>query len=211
MSLNELTNKKEITNDTLQLTNRSDLNQDEYYNIKEVCDILSIKPHRLRYLEETLDLKIDRDNKSNRCYKKFDIKNLRYILDLKKQGLGYPVIKSMIESKSIDIPEHSDFNLKITEDTIKLFKSLIEESVSKLIISKLDNIENRLEKLEDIDKKLDKIQVTLLNIEKRNESLNKLVLNQVDACYYEVSKLLVAKRELYNKLKKKKLFGLINL
>ncbi len=69
------------------------------YKIGEVAEILGIEQHTLRYLEHTLRLKIQRDERGDRLYSEADLDTLRLILILKNEkGLNSTAIRMALAS-----------------------------------------------------------------------------------------------------------------
>lgn len=60
--------------------------------------MLGIEQHTLRYLETTLKIKIQRDERGDRMYSENNLETLRLVLQLKEKGLNTTAIKLALES-----------------------------------------------------------------------------------------------------------------
>ncbi|HRX22430.1 MAG TPA: MerR family transcriptional regulator, partial [Syntrophomonadaceae bacterium] len=69
-----------------------------YYKISEVAEILAIEQHTLRYLENSLGLRIKRNERGDRLYSETDLETLRLIIKLKEKGLNTTAIKMALEN-----------------------------------------------------------------------------------------------------------------
>ena len=70
--------------------------EDTVYYISEASKKVEVEPHVLRYWEEELNLKIERNEMGHRCYTGKDIETLRRIRQLKEQGLQLKAIKLVL-------------------------------------------------------------------------------------------------------------------
>lgn len=68
------------------------------YKIGEVSEMLAIEQHTLRYLENSLKIKIRRDERGDRLYTDSDIDTLRLVLKLKEKGLNTTAIRLALEN-----------------------------------------------------------------------------------------------------------------
>lgn len=89
-----------------------EVQEEKYYSVREVSDILKIEPYLLRYYEKELGLTIKRNNKSHRVYTGEDIELIRRIIDLREKGLQLKAIETIIKE-----------NKKITQDTYEELSS----------------------------------------------------------------------------------------
>ncbi|MGI6452296.1 MAG: MerR family transcriptional regulator [Syntrophomonadaceae bacterium] len=72
--------------------------KERYYKIGEVAEILGLEQHTLRYLENSLKLKIKRDERGDRLYTESDLDSLRLIIQLKEKGLNTTAIKLALDN-----------------------------------------------------------------------------------------------------------------
>ena len=68
------------------------------YKIGEVSEMLAIEQHTLRYLENSLKIRIRRDERGDRLYTDSDIDTLRLVLKLKEKGLNTTAIRLALEN-----------------------------------------------------------------------------------------------------------------
>lgn len=66
------------------------------YTIKDAAQKVSVETHVLRYWEEELGLKVERNGQGHRCYTEEDIELLQKIRDWKEQGLQLKAIRIML-------------------------------------------------------------------------------------------------------------------
>lgn len=71
--------------------------KDKKYTIKEASEILDLESHTLRYYEDELELKIERNSLGHRYYCDYDIKVFKHIISLKEQGLQLKAIRNAIK------------------------------------------------------------------------------------------------------------------
>jgi DNA-binding transcriptional MerR regulator len=71
---------------------------ERFYKIGEVAEMLGIEQHTLRYLENSLKIKIKRDERGDRMYSEADLDTLRLVLKLKEKGLNTTAIKLALET-----------------------------------------------------------------------------------------------------------------
>ena len=69
-----------------------------FYKIGEVSEMLGIEQHTLRYLENTLKLRIKRDERGDRLYTEKDIETLRLVMQLKEKGLNTTAIRMALDN-----------------------------------------------------------------------------------------------------------------
>lgn len=71
--------------------------KDKKYTIKEASEILNLESHTLRYYEDELELKIERNSLGHRYYCDYDLRVFRHIISLKEQGLQLKAIRNAIK------------------------------------------------------------------------------------------------------------------
>jgi len=143
---------------------KSAIMRERYYKIGEVSEILGMEQHTLRYLENSLKLKIKRDERGDRLYDESDIETFKLILQLKEKGLNTTAIKMALENieetQEMNIAARdSQFNREIVE-MVSVAKKIVEQNEELLQQNK--RLEQRLERLEQ-------------KIEQRNEEREKKV------------------------------------
>lgn len=138
--------------------------QEIYYKISEAAEILSIEQHTLRYLENTLGLRIKRNDRGDRLYTDADLDTLRLIIKLKEKGLNTTAIKLALENteqsevtevavrnETVPLGELAEIGAKIIEQTEVLLEhnKKLEQRIARLE----DKIDKRnQEREEKIDK-----------------------------------------------------------
>lgn len=120
--------------------------QEIYLKIGEVAEILGIEPYTLRYLENTLKLRIKRDERGERIYAESDLDTLRLILQLKNEkGLNTTAIKMALENL-----QESDANNSSTAPQVYTHYDLLEiVNVTKSIMQQNDEILAQNKKMQE--------------------------------------------------------------
>lgn len=72
--------------------------EERIYKIGEVAELLGIEQHTLRYLENSLKLRIKRNDRGDRLYSESDLDSLRLVLKLKDKGLNTTAIRMALEN-----------------------------------------------------------------------------------------------------------------
>lgn len=123
-----------------------------FYKIGEVSEILNIEQHTLRYLENTLRLKIKRDERGDRLYTEKDVDTLRLVLQLKEKGLNTTAIKMALENSEASSQPQSNLpsprsqsQLELTE-ILNIAAKIIEQN--QLLLEQNRKMEERMERME---------------------------------------------------------------
>ncbi|MDY4694132.1 MAG: MerR family transcriptional regulator [Blautia sp.] len=100
---------------------------EQRYTVTQASEILGIKAYVLRYWEEELELRINRNEQGHRYYTGYDITLFANIRELKNRGLQLRAIKEVLPKIS-QIPPGS------TQSRVKLIEreSDAEESAGKM-------------------------------------------------------------------------------
>ncbi|HNX27924.1 MAG TPA: MerR family transcriptional regulator [Syntrophomonadaceae bacterium] len=125
-----------------------------YYKISEAAEILSIEQHTLRYLENSLGLRINRNDRGDRLYSEADLDTLKLIIKLKEKGLNTTAIKMALENtEQNDVTEVAVRNEGIpVVELVNIGAKIIELNEELLLQNK--KLEQRITKLEEkIDKR----------------------------------------------------------
>lgn len=143
------------------------------FSIGEVCKILGCEQHNLRYIEKVLELSIERENNIERSYTIKDIETLKFVFDLKEQGLNYRAIKKVLEKgeevaatcdNTIEL-YNTNTSLDLSKDYDKFIKNIafhIEKTVESIVVNTINTtLENYL-----VDK-MEPLQQGIMNVEKR--------------------------------------------
>ncbi|MDR1617162.1 MAG: MerR family transcriptional regulator [Syntrophomonadaceae bacterium] len=124
---------------------------ERFYKISEVAEILSIEQHTLRYLENTLKLKIKRDERGDRLYTESDLETLRLILALKAKGLNTTAIKMALENNEevtdTEVVPSGGKGLPEARELLDTAKKIAEQN--EHLVQQNRNIEERLQRMEE--------------------------------------------------------------
>ena len=135
-----------------------------YYKISDVAEILSIEQHTLRYLENSLGLRIKRNDRGDRLYSEADLDTLKLIIKLKEKGLNTTAIKMALEnSEESDAAEIAVRNegLPVSE-LVNIGAKIIEQNEellqqNKKLEQRIARLEEKIEKRnQDREEKIDK-------------------------------------------------------
>ncbi|MDD2511004.1 MAG: MerR family transcriptional regulator [Syntrophomonas sp.] len=129
--------------------------QEIYYKISEISEILGVEQYTLRYLENSLGLKIKRNERGDRLYSESDLETLKLVLQLKNKGLNTTAIKMALEN----IEETEEKALSPLEnkgqgmmEVVTMAKKIVEQN--QTLLEQNRKLEQRMEKLEQkIDKR----------------------------------------------------------
>jgi len=124
---------------------------DEIYSIGKVCELLNIEIFNLRYIEETTGLEVKRNNAGERIYSQTDFETLKFIIELKSQGLNYKAIKKVLKHKkeivTAIIEDQNEESLIIHDGESQKFMSMIKDTIDKSIENKVNS---KLERITSI-------------------------------------------------------------
>lgn len=124
--------------------------EERFYKIGEVAEILEIEQHTLRYLENSLKLKIKRNERGDRLYTDSDLDTLRLVLQLKSKGLNTTAIKLALENteeaeETGIAPSSAGAALDLVE-MVSLARQIREQNTE--LLQQNRRLEQRMEKLE---------------------------------------------------------------
>ncbi|WP_061214180.1 MerR family transcriptional regulator [Syntrophomonas wolfei] len=129
--------------------------QEIYYKISEISEILGVEQYTLRYLENSLGLKIKRNERGDRLYSESDLETLKLVLQLKNKGLNTTAIKMALENieeseeKAISPLENKGQGMM---EVVSMAKKIVEQN--QTLLEQNRKLEQRMEKLEQkIDKR----------------------------------------------------------
>jgi DNA-binding transcriptional MerR regulator len=124
--------------------------EERFYKIGEVAEILEIEQYTLRYLENSLKLKIKRNERGDRLYTDSDLDTLRLVLQLKNKGLNTTAIKLALEnteeSEETSIAPKSGTVTQDLVEMVSLARQIVEQNVE--LMHQNRRLEQRMEKLE---------------------------------------------------------------
>lgn len=119
---------------------------EKQYFISEVSKIVGVEPHVLRYWEEELQLKIQRNTQGKRCYTEQDVDLLSRIKYWKDKGMQLKAVKEVLEAdikKELSLKKEDDFKENTDEN--------INEDLYELsVVEKPEDPMQRLEQILDL-------------------------------------------------------------
>lgn len=132
------------------------------YKIGEVSEILGIEQHTLRYLENSLKLKIKRDERGDRLYSETDLDTFKLILQLKNdKGLNTTAIKLALDN--MEETKESD----LTPSPIGTIKGITElASIAHKIVEQNNEL---LQESATLQKRINELEEKITKQEKRRE------------------------------------------
>lgn len=129
---------------------------ERFYKIGEVSEMLGIEQHTLRYLENSLKLRIKRDERGDRQYTESDLETLRLVIQLKEKGLNTTAIKMALEN----VEQTEEKGIRTVSDNRTNLPELL--SIAAQIVEQNNQLLDNTRMLEERIKKLEE------KIEKRN-------------------------------------------
>lgn len=125
---------------------------ERFYKIGEVSEMLGIEQHTLRYLENSLKLRIKRDERGDRQYTESDLETLKLVMQLKDKGLNTTAIKMALENveqseeTAISTVQDNNMNINLPE-LLSIAGQIVEQNNQVLENTKI--LEERIKKLEE--------------------------------------------------------------
>lgn len=125
---------------------------ERFYKIGEVSEMLGIEQHTLRYLENSLKLRIKRDERGDRQYTESDLETLKLVMQLKEKGLNTTAIKMALENveqtEETAIKKVNDNNMSISlPELLSIASQIVEQNNQVLNNTKI--LEERIKQLEE--------------------------------------------------------------
>ena len=124
--------------------------EERFYKIGEVAEILEIEQHTLRYLENSLKLKINRNERGDRLYTDSDLDTLRLVMQLKNKGLNTTAIKLALEnteeSEETSLAPKGGAAAQDLVEMVSLARQIVEQNTE--LMQQNRRLEQRMEKLE---------------------------------------------------------------
>ncbi|NLW91636.1 MAG: MerR family transcriptional regulator [Syntrophomonadaceae bacterium] len=143
------------------------------YKIGEIAEILGIEQHTLRYLENTLKLRIKRNDRGDRLYTESDLDSLKLVLKLKEKGLNTTAIRMALENseevavKNLPAETHSPGDLL---EVVNVARRIIEQNEE--LLEQNRRLEGRMSRLES------KVEARNLEREKKIDEFLELWRNE---------------------------------
>lgn len=85
------------------------------YTVRQAAEIIGVKAYVLRYWEEELELRIQRNELGHRYYTGYDIQLYMNIKELKKRGLQLRAIKELLPQIARTVPGSAESKIKLLE------------------------------------------------------------------------------------------------
>lgn len=85
------------------------------YTVTQASEMTGVKSYVLRYWEEELDLRIQRNELGHRCYTRYDIQLFLNIKELKKRGLQLRAIKELVPQIAHTVPGSETSKIRLLE------------------------------------------------------------------------------------------------
>lgn len=89
------------------------------YTVRQAAEMTGVKAYVLRYWEDELDLRIQRNELGHRYYTGYDIQVFMNIKELKKRGLQLRAIKDLIPQIARTVPGSAESKVKLLEGEIQ--------------------------------------------------------------------------------------------
>ncbi|NLJ73183.1 MAG: MerR family transcriptional regulator [Syntrophomonadaceae bacterium] len=162
--------------------------RERFYKIGEVSEMLDIEQYTLRYLENSLKLKIKRDERGDRQYSESDLDTLKLIMELREKGLNTTAIKMALENvEQVEETRVAPVNDNLLTTNIPELLALAQQIVvqneemldnNKLLTERINRLEEKVEKRNmERERKIDEFLTLWKNEQEgKNKSwLSKLV------------------------------------
>jgi DNA-binding transcriptional MerR regulator len=116
------------------------------YTVAQTCDMVGVKSYVLRYWEEELALRINRNELGHRYYTGYDIQLFLNIKELKSRGLQLRAIKDLVPKISQSVPGETGNKVRLLEENdSQPEKQITEEEEIDLFPPDLTNEEKIME------------------------------------------------------------------
>lgn len=89
------------------------------YTVRQAAEMTGIKAYVMRYWEDELDLRIQRNELGHRYYTEYDIQLFLNIRELKKRGLQLRAIRDLIPQIAHRAPGSAESKIKLLEDEVQ--------------------------------------------------------------------------------------------
>lgn len=103
------------------------------YTVRQAADMTGVKAYVLRYWEDELGLRIQRNEMGHRYYTRYDIQLFMNIKELKNRGLQLRAIKDILPKIAQTAPGSTESKIKLLDGTCqvqeedKICESQVEE------------------------------------------------------------------------------------
>ncbi len=89
------------------------------YTVRQAAEMTGIKAYVMRYWEDELDLRIQRNELGHRYYTEYDIQLFLNIRELKKRGLQLRAIRDLIPQIAHRAPGSAESKIKLLEGEVQ--------------------------------------------------------------------------------------------
>lgn len=89
------------------------------YTVRQAAEMTGIKAYVMRYWEDELDLRIQRNELGHRYYTEYDIQLFLNIRELKKRGLQLRAIRELIPQIAHRAPGSAESKIKLLEGEVQ--------------------------------------------------------------------------------------------
>ena len=87
------------------------------YTVRQAADMTGVKAYVLRYWEDELDLRIQRNELDHRYYTRYDIQLFMNIKELKNRGLQLRAIRDLLPKIAQNAPGTTESKIKLLDGT----------------------------------------------------------------------------------------------
>ena len=101
------------------------------YTVRQATEMTGVKSYVLRYWEEELDLRIERNELGQRYYTRYDIQLFMNIKELKKRGLQLRAIKELIPQISRTVPGSGSSKVKLLDTGEEVLERVPASEISE--------------------------------------------------------------------------------
>ena len=124
--------------------------EERFYKISEAAEILNLEQHTLRYLENSLKLRIKRNDRGDRLYSESDLDTLKLVLKLRDKGLNTTAIRLALEnSEEVNgndlAPAAKSSGAELIE-VISVARKIVEQNEE--LLEQNRRLEERMQRLE---------------------------------------------------------------
>lgn len=89
------------------------------YTVRQAADMTGVKSYVLRYWEDELELRIQRNEMGHRYYTRYDIQLFLNIRELKNRGLQLRAIKELVPKLAQTAPGETESKIRLLNGTIQ--------------------------------------------------------------------------------------------
>lgn len=117
------------------------------YTVRQAADMTGVKSYVLRYWEDELDLRIQRNELGHRYYTRYDIQLFMNIKELKNRGLQLRAIKELLPKIAQTAPGATESKIRLLNGTIEEKEEETEKKYARINQEKIVEFQAILERL----------------------------------------------------------------